>query len=225
MTESYTRGPRDKTLLTSTIGDAFDNTVAAYGEREALVASHQQLRYSWNQLAEEVERYARAFMALGLQPGDRLGIWAPNCAEWCITQFASAKMGAILVNINPAYRLNELEYALKQSGCRWLVCADNFKTSDYQSMLVELVPELASSRPGDVHSEVLPELRGVVSLSTARRFRQLARAGRAVGIDRGRRPQAAPGRAQARRSHQYPVHLRYHRLSQGRHAQPPQHPQ
>lgn len=165
MTESYTRGPRDKTLLTSTIGDAFDNTVAAYGEREALVASHQQLRYSWNQLAEEVERYARAFMALGLQPGDRLGIWAPNCAEWCITQFASAKMGAILVNINPAYRLNELEYALKQSGCRWLVCADNFKTSDYQSMLTELVPELASSRPGDVHSEVLPELRGVVSLA------------------------------------------------------------
>ncbi len=165
MTESYTRGPRDKTLLTSTIGDAFDNTVASYGEREALVASHQQLRYSWNQLAEEVERYARAFMALGLQPGDRLGIWAPNCAEWCITQFASAKMGAILVNINPAYRLNELEYALKQSGCRWLVCADNFKTSDYQSMLMELVPELASSRPGDVHSEVLPELRGVVSLA------------------------------------------------------------
>ena len=165
MTESYTRGPRDKTLLTSTIGDAFDNTVASYGEREALVASHQQLRYSWNQLAEEVERYARAFMALGLQPGDRLGIWAPNCAEWCITQFASAKMGAILVNINPAYRLNELEYALKQSGCRWLVCADNFKTSDYQSMLMELVPELASCRPGDVHSEVLPELRGVVSLA------------------------------------------------------------
>lgn len=165
MTESYTRGPRDKTLLTSTIGDAFDNTVAAYGEREALVASHQQLRYSWNQLAGEVERYARAFMALGLQPGDRLGIWAPNCAEWCITQFASAKMGAILVNINPAYRLNELEYALKQSGCRWLVCADNFKTSDYQSMLTELVPELASSLPGEVRSDVLPELRGVVSLA------------------------------------------------------------
>ncbi|WP_163278721.1 AMP-binding protein, partial [Enterobacter hormaechei] len=80
------------------------------------VVRHQRLRYSWRQLAERVDTYARAFIALGLRPGERLGIWAPNCAEWRITQFASAKVGAVLVNINPAYRSSELEYALKQSG-------------------------------------------------------------------------------------------------------------
>jgi fatty-acyl-CoA synthase len=117
-----------------TIGAAFDQTVARFAEREALVVRHQQLRYSWAQLAEQVERCARALLAIGMQPGERLGIWAPNCAEWCIAQFASAKAGVILVNINPAYRLSELEYALKHSGCRWLICADAFKTSDYPNM-------------------------------------------------------------------------------------------
>ena len=100
-----------------------------------------------------------------MRQGDRLGIWAPNCAQWCITQFASAKIGAVLVNINPAYRANELEYALKQSGCRWLVCADAFKTSDYHGMLAELLPELRDCRPGELNSARLPELSGVVSLA------------------------------------------------------------
>ncbi len=120
---SYTRGPQDKPLLAMTIGEAFDATVSRHARREALVVRHQNLRYSWAELAELVDDCARGLLALGLLPGDRVGIWAPNCAEWCITQFATAKVGAILVNINPAYRLNELEYALKQSGCRWLVCA------------------------------------------------------------------------------------------------------
>ncbi|WP_339463077.1 AMP-binding protein [Pseudomonas sp. EA_105y_Pfl2_R69] len=161
---SYTRGPQDKPLLAMTIGAAFDQTVARFAEREALVVRHQQLRYSWAQLAEQVERCARALLAIGMQPGERLGIWAPNCAEWCIAQFASAKAGVILVNINPAYRLSELEYALKHSGCRWLICADAFKTSDYHAMLGELLPELAGSALGDLHSRMLPELRGVISL-------------------------------------------------------------
>ncbi|WP_031302912.1 AMP-binding protein, partial [Pseudomonas sp. EGD-AK9] len=153
---SYTRGPQDKPLLAMTIGAAFDATVARFAEREALVVRHQQLRYSWAQLAEQVERCARALLAIGMQPGERLGIWAPNCAQWCIAQFASAKVGVILVNINPAYRLNELEYALKHSGCRWLICADAFKTSDYHAMLGELLPELAASATGALHSRMLP---------------------------------------------------------------------
>ncbi|WAG81402.1 AMP-binding protein [Metapseudomonas furukawaii] len=163
--QSYTRGRQDKALLAMTIGAAFDATVAKFSEREALVVRHQNLRYSWRELAEAVDRQARALLALGLQSGDRLGIWAPNCAEWCITQFASAKIGAVLVNINPAYRSSELEYALKQSGCRWVICADAFKTSDYHAMLQGLVPELANAEPGTLASEKLPELRGVVSLA------------------------------------------------------------
>ncbi|OPA88884.1 AMP-binding protein [Pseudomonas fluorescens] len=139
---SYSRGSQDKTLLAMTIGQAFDKTVAQYPEGEALVVRHQSRRYTWRQLAETVELHARAFLALGMQAGDRLGIWAPNCAEWCISQIASAKLGVILVNINPAYRSSELDYVLKQSGCQWLVCAGSFKTSDYHAMLQALDPDL-----------------------------------------------------------------------------------
>ncbi|WHH49561.1 AMP-binding protein [Pseudomonas sp. Ap32] len=162
---SYTRGRQDRPLLTQTIGQAFDATVARCSDSEALVSRHQGLRYSWRQLAEQVEIHARALIALGVNTGDRVGIWSPNCAQWCILQLASAKVGAILVNINPAYRVGELEYVLRQSGCRWLVCAEAFKTSDYHAMLQELVPELASARPGELASECLPELRGVISLA------------------------------------------------------------
>ncbi|MFG0543589.1 AMP-binding protein [Pseudomonas sp. YQ_5] len=162
---SYTRGRQDRPLLTQTIGQAFDATVARCSDSEALVSRHQGLRYSWRQLAEQVEIHARALIALGVNTGDRVGIWSPNCAQWCILQLASAKVGAILVNINPAYRVGELEYVLRQSGCRWLVCAEAFKTSDYHAMLQELVPELASARPGELASDCLPELRGVISLA------------------------------------------------------------
>jgi fatty-acyl-CoA synthase len=164
---SYTRGPQDKPLLAMTIGAAFDQTVQRFAERDALVVRHQRLRYSWAQLAEQVERCARALMALGVRAGDRVGIWAPNCAEWCITQFASAKVGAILVTINPAYRVSELEYALRQSGCSWLICAGAFKASDYHAMLVELLPELAGNAPGRLAGARLGELRGVISLAEA----------------------------------------------------------
>ncbi len=139
---SYSSGSQDKPLLAMTIGQAFDHTVAQYPDGEALVVRHQQRRYTWRQLAETVELHARAFLALGMRAGDRLGIWAPNCAEWCISQVASAKLGVILVNINPAYRSSELDYVLKQSGCQWLVCAGSFKTSDYHAMLQELKPDL-----------------------------------------------------------------------------------
>jgi fatty-acyl-CoA synthase len=164
---SYSQGNQTKALLSQCIGDAFDTTVARFPERDALVVRHQALRYTWQQLADAVDQHARALMALGVQPGDRLGIWAPNCAEWCITQFASAKVGAILVNINPAYRSSELDYALGQSGCRWVICADAFKTSDYHAMLLGLVPGLANGQPGALSCERFPELRGVVSLAVS----------------------------------------------------------
>ncbi|QXZ12199.1 AMP-binding protein [Pseudomonas sp. AO-1] len=161
---SYTRGSQSKALLAMTIGQKFDETVAQYPDGEALVVRHQQLRYTWQQLADAVNVHARALLALGLQAGDRLGIWAPNCAQWCITQFATAKLGVILVNINPAYRSSELEYVLKQSGCHWLVCAGAFKSSNYHGMLQGLLPELAEQSIGELRSERLPELRGVISL-------------------------------------------------------------
>lgn len=161
---SYSKGLQDKALLAMTIGQAFDDTVARFPDGEALVVRHQQLRYSWRQLAEAVELHARALLALGLQTGDRLGVWAPNCAQWCIAQFASARIGVILVNINPAYRSSELEYVLKQSGCQWLICAGAFKTSNYHTMLTGLLPELGEQAPGQLRSELLPQLRGVISL-------------------------------------------------------------
>ncbi|UVJ42341.1 AMP-binding protein [Pseudomonas sp. LS1212] len=161
---SYSKGLQDKALLAKTIGQAFDDTVARFPDGEALVVRHQQVRYSWRQLAETVEVHARALLALGLQTGDRLGVWAPNCAQWCIAQFASARIGVILVNINPAYRSSELEYVLKQSGCQWLICAGAFKSSNYHEMLTGLLPELGEHAPGQLRSELLPQLRGVISL-------------------------------------------------------------
>lgn len=162
---SYSRGQLQPALLAMTIGAAFDATVAKFAQRPALVVSHQGLRYTWAELAACVDLHARAFMALGIQRGDRLGIWAPNCAQWLVTQLASAKVGAILVNINPAYRPSELAYVLERSGCNWLVCADTFKTSDYHAMLVGLVPELASLPHGHWHSERFHQLRGLISLA------------------------------------------------------------
>ena len=162
---SYSQGALDKPLLAMTIGQAFDQTAARYPQGEALVVRHQQQRYTWAQLAEEVDLHARALLALGLQAGDRLGVWAPNGAEWFISQFASAKIGVILVNINPAYRLSELEYVLKQSACQWLVCAGAFKTSNYQAMLQELIPELAEQSVGALDCVRFADLRGVISLA------------------------------------------------------------
>lgn len=162
---SYTCGSQDKPLLAMTIGAAFDRAVERFSDREALVVRHQNRRYTWAQLANEVDRCARGLLALGLKSGERVGIWSPNNAEWCIAQFATAKLGVVLVNINPAYRLSELEYALKQAGCRWVICADSFKTSDYHAMLHELLPELEHSAQGALQSDRLPDLRGVISLS------------------------------------------------------------
>jgi fatty-acyl-CoA synthase len=137
---SYVSGTSAAPLLGETIGATLDGTVARFGEREALVSRHQGLRYSYTELAEAVERVARGLVARGMEQGERVGIWSPNCAEWALVQFATAKLGIILVNINPAYRTSELEYALRQSGCRMLVAAQAFKTSDYVAMVEEVRP-------------------------------------------------------------------------------------
>jgi fatty-acyl-CoA synthase len=162
--KSYVSGAGEVPLLGLTIGDMFDQIADRYPDNEALVSRHQKLRYSYRQLKEEVDRCARALMALGVNKGQRIGIWAPNCAEWAIVQFATSKLGAILVNINPSYRLTEVQYALRQSGCTWLVIAPEFKTSDYTGMIHELAPELAASRVGSLAATQLPDLRAVVRL-------------------------------------------------------------
>ena len=165
---SYVSGASDKPLLGLTIGDLFDQIVAQYPDNEALVSRHQGLRYTYRELKAQVDQAARGFLQLGLEKGERIGIWAPNCAEWAITQFATAKLGAILVNINPAYRLSELEYALKQSGCAMLVLAPQFKTANYTQMVYDLAPELQDAEPGELRAARLPDLRAVVRLGTER---------------------------------------------------------
>lgn len=162
---SYTCGLQDKPLLAMTIGEAFDQTVARFPDREALVASEQDIRMTWAELGVLVNKSARALLALEIKPGDRVGIWSPNCVQWLVSQFATAKVGAILVNINPAYRTSELEYVLKQSGCAWLISASSFKSSDYHAMISDLLPELAPAAPGQLQSPRLPLLKGVISLS------------------------------------------------------------
>ncbi|HEY4388278.1 MAG TPA: AMP-binding protein, partial [Ktedonobacteraceae bacterium] len=163
---SYASGTSDIPLLGLTIGDLFDQTAAKYPERPALVVRQQQIRLSYRELQAEVNRCAKGFLSLGFQKGQRVGIWAPNRAEWTITQFATSKIGIVLVNINPAYQINELEYALRQSGCSGLVLAPAFKTTNYTEILSTLLPELTNSEAGKLQAVKLPELTTVIRLSS-----------------------------------------------------------
>ncbi|WP_413616506.1 AMP-binding protein [Halomonas cupida] len=166
---SYVSGTSDLPLKGQTIGDCFDDTAARFAEREALVSRHQGLRYRWRELRAEVDRVARALLAMGVRKGDRVGIWSPNCAEWALTQFATAKIGAVLVNINPSYRTHELDYALKQSGTSTLILQGEFKTSDYVGTLAELAPELKRSRTAaPLRLAGLPDLKRVICLDAQR---------------------------------------------------------
>ena len=163
---SYTSGISDTPLLGMTIGDMLDRTAAQYPDTEALVCLHQDIRWTYRELVEKVDEAARAFMAIGVKRGDRVGIWSPNRYEWAVTQFATAKVGAILVNINPAYGVHELEYAMNLAGISVLVTADSFKASDYRAMLYELAPELRASTPGKIKAQRLAHLRAVINLDT-----------------------------------------------------------
>ncbi|MFN9774113.1 MAG: AMP-binding protein [Burkholderiales bacterium] len=179
---SYDHGTSDAKLIGETIGNAFDRIVATYADRDALVVRHQGVRWTWSELKHRVDALAAGLLKLGLEPGDRVGIWAPNCSEWTLTQFATAKAGLVLVNINPAYRRAELEYALNKVECKALVLATALKTSDYLAIVNDLAPELAAATPGHLHAKALPHLRIVVRLGDERtpgmlNFADVARGG------------------------------------------------
>lgn len=138
--------------------------MAQWGDHTALVVHHQDIRWSYNELAARVDAFAAGLLSYGLRPGDRIGIWSPNRAEWIVAQFATAKAGLILVNINPAYRPAELQYVLRKVGCRALITATAFRSSDHLGMLSSIAPDFAAGTPGDLRLEVLPELRAVFQL-------------------------------------------------------------
>ena len=185
LTQSYVHGASATPLIGATIGTRFDQAVERWPEREALVVRHQGIRWRYRELKREVDAFAAGLLALGLEPGDRVGIWSPNNAEWVVTQFATAKAGLVLVTINPAYRLSKLEYALNKVGCKALVTAVSFKSSDYVEMLRELAPGIDRCAPGQISAEKLPELRTVISLGESPvagmfNFTQVARMGGAA---------------------------------------------
>jgi len=161
---SYVHGASTQPLIGETIGRFFDATCAKHAAREALVVRHQNIRVTYGELKVWVDNLACSFLRLGLKAGDRIGIWSPNNFEWALTQFATAKAGLVLVNINPAYRRAELEYALNKVGCRAIVLAPRFKSSDYLEMLGDLAPELAHCAPGELRAAKLPELRWAIRL-------------------------------------------------------------
>ena len=191
--ESYAAGETEPPLLEETIGGNFDRTVAAYPDREALVEFASGRRWTYRELNHDVDLFARGLIAGGLAKGDRIGVWAPSCAEWTIAQLATAKIGAILVNVNPSYRTHEFTYAVNQSGLRLLIAAENFKTSDYRSMIEETAADT-------------PRLERVVYIGTSD-WTDVVEAGWVLAFDTGekvpvdgvvlvgRRPSARPGEA------------------------------
>src|ERR1700734_2484655 len=164
LTQSYAHGVSMTPLIGETIGVHFDKMAARFADRDALIVRQQNIHWTYGELKEKTGALAAGLLALGLIPGDRVGIWSPNNAEWAITQFATAKAGLILVNINPAYRITELDYALNKVGCKALITADNFKSSDYVGMLRELAPEIERSTPGRLQSKRLPALSTLIRI-------------------------------------------------------------
>jgi len=164
---SYARGSTDAPLIEATIGDFFADMARRQPGHEALVSRHQGRRYTYAELHQAARQLASALLGLGLEPGDRIGIWSHNNAEWVLMQLATAQVGLVLVNINPAYRTAEVEYALNKVGCKALVTMPRFKTSDYLGMLRELAPELALCLPGMLAAKRLPTLRNVVWIDVA----------------------------------------------------------
>lgn len=161
---SYVHGTSLTPLSGETIGELFSRICQIHASEEALVVCHQEIRWTWGELAEQVGACAAGLLAIGLEPGDRVGIWSPNNAEWVVTQFATARAGLILVNINPAYRPRELAYALNKTGCKALITAAEFKTSHYTEILKDLIPEIADCEWGQLRSRVLPDLRYLVQI-------------------------------------------------------------
>ena len=161
---SYVHGATDTPLLGETIGQNLDRTAERVPDSPALIIRSQGVRWTYRELVERAETFAAGLLALGLERGDRIGIWSPNNAEWVVAQFATAKAGLILVNINPSYRLHELEFALNTVGCKALITSTKFKTSDYMAMLTELAPELSGCAPGALRAARLPHLQAVIQI-------------------------------------------------------------
>ncbi len=162
---SYQQGANEPPLLNDTIGAAFDRTVEQYPEHMALIVRHQNIRWSYKEYQTEVNKLATGLLALGVKPGDRIGIWSPNNVQWCLSQFASAKIGAVMVCINPAYRLYELEYVLNKVQCKVLISDTEFKSSHYLAMLNELAPEISLHNKSQLLcSTKLPYLKTIVQM-------------------------------------------------------------
>ncbi|CAN7473341.1 AMP-binding protein [Phyllobacterium sp. LjRoot231] len=158
---SHVRGANEPPLLETTISQALDSAASRWSEAEAIVSVHQNVRWTYSELRAKTDAFAAGLIVLGLERGDRIGIWSPNNAEWALTQFAAAKAGLILVNINPAYRLSEVEYTLNKVGVKALVALERFKTSEYAEMIETLAPEIMSGE-GEINSSRLPYLRHVI---------------------------------------------------------------
>ena len=206
--EALSRGATSTPLLEETIGANLARTVAAHGDREAIVSVHQSIRWTYREFADRVEALARGLLGLGLETGDRLGLWSPNYAEWTLLQYATAEIGVILVNINPAYRTHELAYVLDQSGA---ACSWPRRVQDVELRGDGREP-CAASCPGSSTCD-LPVVAGV---------------GRAERPTRAASPatrSSSGGRRSRRRRDQHPVHVGHDRVPEGRHAHAPQHPE
>ena len=164
---SYYCGASTTQIIYETIGGFFDRVAEKYPDNKALILRHQGVEWTYAELQHRVDQLASGLLALGIAPGDRVGIWGPNSAEWVLTQLATAKIGAIMVCINPAYRLYELEYALNKVECKALITYESFKTSDYLGMLNTLAPELEYCAPGALASTKLPKLKHVIRMGTS----------------------------------------------------------
>ncbi|MBL6695976.1 MAG: AMP-binding protein [Luminiphilus sp.] len=168
LTHSYYCGASTTQIIYETIGVYFDRICEQHPDQDALIVRHQDVRWTYRELQKKVNELATGLLALGIAPGDRVGIWGPNSHEWVMVQLATAKIGAIMVCINPAYRLYELEFALNKVECKVVIAAESFKTSDYLGMLNTLAPELAASEPGKLQAEKLPHLRTVIRMGTVK---------------------------------------------------------
>jgi fatty-acyl-CoA synthase len=189
LTHSYYCGASTTQIIYETIGVYFDRICEQHPDQDALIVRHQDVRWTYRELQKKVNELATGLLALGIAPGDRVGIWGPNSHEWVMVQLATAKIGAIMVCINPAYRLYELEFALNKVECKVVIAAESFKTSDYLGMLNTLAPELAASEPGKLQAEKLPHLRTVIRMGTVKtegmlNFAEVCQLGGGVEADR-----------------------------------------
>ncbi len=209
---SYVSGPSDRPLLGLTIGAQLERTATAFPDVEAIVARHQGRRVTYAELRVEVTRAARALLALGVAPGDRVGIWSPNRIEWAVVQYATAQIGAILVNVNPAYRVHELRHALGAAGVRTLVSARGFHAADYVAL-----GRRGARRPARPAGDSVPRRRGRASVGT-----HLVGDARPRGRGHARGAAHARGGPRPGRCDQHPVHVRDDRAPEGRDAHAPQ---